>query len=91
MSDGSIDLVFKGKTKEEGTLYDELVAMLERRGIRSAEGAMVGDKIATDIRPAKKRGFVTIQYTGYVDMGPSEADYRIDSFLALKEIVRKKG
>jgi len=46
----------------------------------SIYGAMVGDKIATDIAPAKKRGFITIQYTGYVDMGPSEADYRIYNF-----------
>jgi FMN phosphatase YigB (HAD superfamily) len=87
---GSIDLTFKGKTKEEGTLYDELVRTLKKRGIDPSEGTMVGDKIATDIVPAKKRGFFAIQYTGYIDMGPSEADYKIDHFLKLKEIIRKK-
>jgi FMN phosphatase YigB (HAD superfamily) len=87
---GAIDLVYKGKTKEEGTLYDELLKALEQRGIKPSEGAMVGDKIATDIVPAKKRGFHTIQYTGYVDMVSSEADFKIDSFLQLKHIVKKK-
>lgn len=90
LADGSIDLSYKGKTKEAGTLYDELVQTLARRGIRPSEGAMVGDKISTDIVPAKKRGFITIQYTGYIDMGASEADYAIDSFLKLKDMIKKK-
>ncbi|MGD0232031.1 MAG: hypothetical protein ABSC19_17025 [Syntrophorhabdales bacterium] len=90
LRDGSIDLAYKGKTKEQGTLYDELILALQRRGINPPEGAMVGDKPATDIIPAKKRGFVTIQYTGYVNTSPYEADYRIDSFLKLKEMIRKK-
>ena len=90
LGDGSIDLTYKGKTKEAGTLYDELMKTLGKRGISPSEGAMVGDKIATDIIPAKQRGFMTIQYTGYVDMGTGEADYRIDNFLKLKEIIRKK-
>jgi FMN phosphatase YigB (HAD superfamily) len=63
---------------------------LLKRGISPSEGAMVGDKIATDIVPARKRGFTTIQYTGYIDMGPSEAEYRIDNFLELKELIKKK-
>jgi FMN phosphatase YigB (HAD superfamily) len=87
---GSIDLVYKGKTKEAGTLYDELVKALEQRGIKPSEGAMVGDKITTDIVPAKKRGFHTIQYTGYVDMDSSEADCKIDNFFELKQIIKKK-
>ncbi len=87
---GSIDLHYKGKTKEEGTLYDELVRTLHERGIDPSEGAMVGDKIATDIIPAKKRGFFAIQYTGYIDMGPSVADYRIENFRELKQIIKKK-
>jgi FMN phosphatase YigB (HAD superfamily) len=91
LGDGSLDLAYKGKTKEEGTLYDELVKTLGRRGISPPDGAMIGDKIATDIVPAKKRGFMTIQYTGYVDMGAGEADYRIDNFLKLKEIIKKKA
>jgi FMN phosphatase YigB (HAD superfamily) len=90
LRDGSIDLSYKGKTKEEGTLYDVLCQSLLKRGISPSDGAMVGDKIATDITPAKKRGFATIQYTGYIDMGPSEADYSIDNFLKLKELIKKK-
>ncbi|MEW6374174.1 MAG: HAD family hydrolase [Thermodesulfobacteriota bacterium] len=90
LRDGSVDLKYKGKTKEEGTLYDELAKDLQARGILAAESAMVGDKIGTDISPAKKRGFKTIQFTGYIDMGPSEADFKISDFRELKEIVKKK-
>lgn len=90
LRDGSLDLSYKGKTKEQGTLYDELIQALFKRGISPSEGAIVGDKIATDIVPAKKRGFTTIQYTGYIDMGPSEADYRINNFIELKELIKKK-
>ncbi len=91
LRDGSIDLKYKGKTKEEGTLYDELAGDLLVRGIDPSEGVMVGDKLATDIVPAKKRGFKTIQYTGYIDMGPSEADFRINDFRELKKMIKKKG
>jgi FMN phosphatase YigB (HAD superfamily) len=91
LKDGSIDLRFKGKTKEAGTLYDELIQDLAVRGISPSEGAMIGDKTATDIVPAKKRGFHTIQYTGYVDMGSDEAEYKVESFLRLKEFITKKG
>lgn len=87
---GSIDLAYKGKTKEAGTLYDALVIDLEKRGIKPSEGAMIGDKLSTDIVPAKKRGFITIQYTGYIDMGSNEADYRVENFLPLKDIIMKK-
>lgn len=90
LATGSIDLACRGKTKEEGTLYDDLAESLRKRGIEPSEGAMVGDKLATDIVPAKKRGFWTIQYTSYIDYGVGGADYRIDHFLKLKEIVRKK-
>jgi FMN phosphatase YigB (HAD superfamily) len=90
LRDGSLDLAYKGKTKEQGTLYDELIQGLLKRGISPSDGAMVGDKIATDIVPAKKRGFITIQYSGYIDMGPSVADYRIDNFLELKKLIKKK-
>jgi FMN phosphatase YigB (HAD superfamily) len=90
LRDGKIDLSYKGKTKEEGTLYDELILSLGNRGIAPNEGAIVGDKPTTDIIPAKKRGLVTIQYTGYVNTPPFEADYKIDSFLKLKELIRKK-
>jgi FMN phosphatase YigB (HAD superfamily) len=54
---------------------------------------MVGDKLSTDISPAKKRGFKTFQYTGYVDYGRSEdVDFVIDDFRKLMAIVKgKKG
>jgi FMN phosphatase YigB (HAD superfamily) len=91
LKSGEIDLTYKGKTKEAGTLYDELIRHLARRGIEPCEGAMIGDKVSTDILPAKKRGFHTIQYTGYIDMGSSEAEYKIHSFLELKQIITKKA
>jgi FMN phosphatase YigB (HAD superfamily) len=87
---GSIDLKYKGKTKEEGSLYEELAKDLGTRGIDTSEAVMVGDKLTTDIIPAKRRGFKTIQYTGYIDMGPSEADFKIKEFRELKEIIKKK-
>ena len=90
LRDGSINHAYKGKTKEAGTLYDELIQDLAKLGISPSEGAMVGDKISTDIVPAKKRGFHTIQYTGYIDMPSGEAEYKIDHFLKLKEIIKKK-
>jgi FMN phosphatase YigB (HAD superfamily) len=74
----------------EGTLYDELAMDLEAKGISASEGVMVGDKIQTDIVPAKKRGFKTVQFTGYVDMGGSEADFKIADFRELKELLKKK-
>lgn len=87
--DGSVDLRYKGKTKEEGTLYDELARDLLKRGILTSKAAMVGDKLWTDITPAKKRGFYTIQYIGYIDYGRSEdADFVISSFRELKDILR---
>jgi FMN phosphatase YigB (HAD superfamily) len=90
LHDGSIDLKYKGKTKEEGTLYDELAKDLLAQGTETSEAVMVGDKLATDIVPAKRRGFKTIQYTGYIDMGPSKADFKINDFRELKEIIKKK-
>lgn len=90
LSDGSVDMRYKGKTKEEGTLYDELAKDLLARGITTSEAVMVGDKLGTDISPAKKRGFKTIQYIAYIDMGPSEADFRIADFRELKEMLKEK-
>lgn len=89
--DGAVDERYLGRTKESGALYDVLAAELAERGIRPEEAVMVGDKPATDINPAHDRGFKTIQYTGFVDLGPSQADLRIDSFAELKTILRKKG
>lgn len=88
---GTVDDRYLGHTKESGTIYDVLIEELAERGIRPEEAVMVGDKPATDIDPAHDRGFKTIQYTGFVDLGPSKADLRIDSFAELKTILTKRG
>jgi len=91
LRDGSIDLKYKGKTKEEGTLYDELAKDLQSRGIDPSAGAMVGDKLSTDISPAKKGGFHTIQFTGYIDYGRSpDVDFVINDFRELRDIVKER-
>jgi len=87
LRDGSSDMRYQGKTKEEGTLYDELAEDLLARGIKTPEGVMIGDKIWTDITPARKRGFKTIQYIGYINYGPSEADFVVSSFHELKDVI----
>jgi FMN phosphatase YigB (HAD superfamily) len=89
LRDGSVDLRYKGKTKEEGTLYDELSKDLLNRGIAASEAVMIGDKLWTDISPAKKRGFKTIQFIGYINYGSSQdADFVISDFRELKEIIK---
>ncbi|MHB8869476.1 MAG: HAD family hydrolase [Thermoleophilia bacterium] len=89
--DETVDSRYVGFTKESGTIYDVLAAELAERGITPEEAVMVGDKPATDIDPAHERGFKTIQYTGFVDLGPSQADLRIDSFAELKTVLRGRG
>jgi FMN phosphatase YigB (HAD superfamily) len=86
-----IDLRYKGYTKESGTLYDVLVQELKEKGIEPYEAVMVGDKPETDINPAHGRGFKTIQYKGFIDLGPSKADLVIHSFQELKTVLKKKG
>jgi FMN phosphatase YigB (HAD superfamily) len=87
----TVDPKYKGHTKKEGTLYDVLAQELRERDIEPHEAVMVGDKPETDIDPAHKRGFKTIQYIGFIDLGDSKADIRIDSFEELKTILKKKG
>ena len=86
----SIDLRYKGYTKKDGTLYEVLAQELKERGIESHEAVMVGDKPETDIDPAHERGFKTIKYTGFIDLGESKADRVIQSFGELKAILKKK-
>ena len=88
VQDSSIDIRYKGTSKEEGTIYDVLVEDLARRGIKPSEAVMMGDKEWSDITPAKKRGLKTILYAGYVCRGPSKADIVIHHFSELKDIVR---
>ncbi|HAX18311.1 MAG TPA: hypothetical protein DCY00_06930 [Actinobacteria bacterium] len=91
INSGSLNSKYKGKTKEAGTIYDELAMDLKERGVDVSEAVMVGDKLWTDIIPAKKRGFWTIQYTGYIDMGFSEyADFRVSDFRQIKNLVKGK-
>ncbi len=88
--DDTVDPRYKGHTKKDGTLYDVLAEDLKERGIEPHEAVMVGDKPETDINPAHDRGFKTIKYTGFIDLGESKADLVIDSFEELKSILKKK-
>ncbi len=86
----TVDLKYKGSTKAEGTIYDLIAQELRERGIKPHEAVMIGDRPETDINPARRRGFKTIQYKGLTDLGKSEADVVIHSFEELRTIVRKK-
>jgi FMN phosphatase YigB (HAD superfamily) len=88
LHDGSSDIRYKGKTKEEGLLYDELAQELLMRGIHTSDAVMIGDKPWTDINPANERGFKTIQFIGYINYGTSEADFVISHFGELKELIK---
>lgn len=90
VNDKNIDDRYVGKTKEGGDIYDVLVEDLRSRGIEPEEAVMIGDKPATDINPAHKRGIKTIQYKGFIDLGPSDADLIINDFAELKTILKKK-
>ncbi len=90
LENDSIDPRYKGCTKREGTIYDVLSLDLKEQGIEPHEAVMVGDKPETDIDPAHERGFKTIQYTGFVDLGESKADLVIYSFAELKTILKIK-
>lgn len=83
-----VDDSYIGQTKESGKMYVKLVAELSERGIRPEEMIMVGDKIHTDIDPARRVGIHTVQYIGYTDMGASEADHRVSDFYELKAIIK---
>jgi len=74
---------FEGKTKRDGTMYDQLREYLSIGGVRSEDAAMVGDDPVLDIANSKQRGFVAVQYTGVVDRGASVADYVIDDWSKL--------
>lgn len=88
--DDSVDPKYKGHTKKAGTLYDVLAEELLERGISVDEAVMIGDKPATDINPAHERGFKTIKYTGFIDLGPSKADVEINHFNELTQIIKLK-
>lgn len=86
----TVDPRYKGRTKKDGTLYDVLAQELGERSIRTHEAVIIGDKPETDIDPAHDRGFKTIQYKGFIDLGTSKADVVVHSFQELKTILKKK-
>ncbi|MBW1802756.1 MAG: HAD family hydrolase [Deltaproteobacteria bacterium] len=90
LEEDTVDSRYEGHTKKSGTLYDVLAEELQERGIETHEAVMVGDKPETDIDPAHDRGFKTIQYKGFIDLGESKADIVIHSFSELKNILKKK-
>ena len=84
------DPKYAGTSKENGTLYALLIEDLAREGLKPENCVMIGDKLSTDIIPAKERGFTTIQYTGHIDMGPcASSDYYAKDFFEVKAIVEK--
>ncbi len=85
---GEQDLKYKGFSKEEGNLYDVLADDLAKRGIKTSEAVMVGDKEWSDLTPAQKRGFKAVHYTGFIFHAPSNADAKIRHFSELKEIIK---
>jgi FMN phosphatase YigB (HAD superfamily) len=88
LADFSVDLSTEGKTKQSGALWDYIVENLTKRGFKIDECAVIGDKLATDIEPSRKRGFHTIQFAGYVDYGDSaDAEYKVFSWSELKDFV----
>ena len=86
----SLDPKYEGSTKQDGTLYEILAQELSERGIEPHEAVMVGDKPETDINPAHDKGFKTIQYKGFIDLGESKADLVINSFEELTSILKRK-
>ena len=91
LEDDSLDLKYKGKSKKDGSIYGVLIRELKERGIEPGEAVIIGDKPETDINPAHDLGFNTIQYTGYIDLGESKADFVIHSFTELKNLLKKRG
>lgn len=87
LRDGSLDVKYKGSSKETGDLYDILISDLRERRIKPSEAIMLGDKEWSDITPAQKRGLKTVQYTGFIYSGPSNADFTIRHFSELKNII----
>jgi FMN phosphatase YigB (HAD superfamily) len=87
---GALDMEYQGSAKfePEGTLYDILAKDLQKRGIKPSEAVMIGDTPGSDIHPAQKRGFKAIQYVGFVNQGPSRAEFTIRQFSELKDILK---
>jgi FMN phosphatase YigB (HAD superfamily) len=87
VADRSVDSRYRGTSKEDGTIYDVLARDLAERGIPPGQAVMMGDKEWADISPAKRHGFRTILYTGYVCREPTQADLVVERFADLKKQV----
>lgn len=87
LRNGSVDLKYKGSSKETGDLYDILVGDLLKRGIKPSEAVMIGDKEWSDITPAQKRGLKAVQYIGFIYHTQSNAEFTIRHFSELKNII----
>lgn len=86
LATGERDDKYAGTSKETGSLYDLLLKELAEEGIKAENCVMIGDKLSTDIIPPKERGFLTIQYTGHIDMGSCEhTDYYAKDWFEVKE------
>ena len=90
VSTGNVDSSYKGLTKQAGTIYDKLKKELLQKGIQTSEAIIIGDKPATDIIPAKEKGFYTVQYVGYIDYGDVGADFKIKDLSQLINIIKGK-
>jgi FMN phosphatase YigB (HAD superfamily) len=88
LRDNSVDERYKGLSKEEGNIYDLLAEDLAKRGIKTSEAVMVGDKEWSDLTPAQKRGFKAIHYIGFIYHAPSNADLTIRHFSELKSLIK---
>jgi FMN phosphatase YigB (HAD superfamily) len=91
LADGAVDRRYEGTSKEEGSIYSALADDLAARGIPTEQAVMMGDKEWTDIEPAKRRGFKTILYTGYIRRGPTVADLVVERFGDLPKVVGGLG
>jgi hypothetical protein len=90
LATGERDNTYVGASKQTGSLYDLLLKELSEEGIRAENCVMIGDKHSTDIIPPKERGFVTIQYTGHINMGPCEqTDFYAKDWFEVKEAIGK--
>lgn len=82
-----IDLSYRGRQKIDGAIYEKLVADLRNAGISAAEAVIVGDRPIDDIKRAKEKGLTTVQFTGVIDRGSSDADYVISDLAQLEGIL----
>jgi FMN phosphatase YigB (HAD superfamily) len=87
LRDNSVDIKYKGSSKETGTLYDILTGDLLKRGITPSEAVMVGDKEWSDITPAQQRGLKAVHYVGFTYRSHSNAEFTIRHFSELKEVI----